>query len=96
MYVDANLYDHIEKGDWMPAAHRVPAEHCAAFRDARLSGRLSAYLSLTDVEELLGDWDRPERRPAAMGGELDIIARFPDGTVRITQFQELDTASQQR
>jgi transcriptional regulator with XRE-family HTH domain len=30
----------------------------------------------------------------AMGGELDIIARFPDGTVRITQFQELDTASQ--
>jgi hypothetical protein len=30
----------------------------------------------------------------AMGGELEIIARFPDGTVRITQFQELDTASQ--
>ena len=30
----------------------------------------------------------------AMGGELDIIARFPDGTVRITQFQELDTASE--
>jgi hypothetical protein len=30
----------------------------------------------------------------AMGGELDIIARFPDGTVRITQFQELETWSQ--
>jgi transcriptional regulator with XRE-family HTH domain len=29
----------------------------------------------------------------AMGGELEIIARFPDGMVRITQFQELDTAS---
>lgn len=28
----------------------------------------------------------------AMGGELEIIARFPDGTVRITQFQELDAA----
>jgi transcriptional regulator with XRE-family HTH domain len=28
----------------------------------------------------------------AMGGELEIIARFPDGTVRITQFQELDSA----
>jgi transcriptional regulator with XRE-family HTH domain len=27
----------------------------------------------------------------AMGGELEIIARFPDGTVRITQFQELDS-----
>ena len=25
----------------------------------------------------------------AMGGELDIIARFPDGTVRITQFEEI-------
>jgi transcriptional regulator with XRE-family HTH domain len=26
----------------------------------------------------------------AMGGELDIIARFPDGTIRITQFHALD------
>lgn len=25
----------------------------------------------------------------AMGGELEIIARFPDGAVRINQFQEL-------
>src|SRR5713101_3247953 len=66
VYIDANLYDHIEKGDRMPPEYRVPAEHCAAVRDARLSGRLSAYLSLTDVEELLGDWDRPERRPAAV------------------------------
>lgn len=29
----------------------------------------------------------------AMGGKLEIVARFPDGTVRITQFQELDTAN---
>ena len=65
VYIDANLYDHIEKGDRMPPEQGVPAEHCASFREARLSGRLSAYLSLTDVEELLGDWDRPERRPAA-------------------------------
>lgn len=28
----------------------------------------------------------------AMGGELDIVARFPDGSVRINQFEELDTA----
>jgi hypothetical protein len=28
----------------------------------------------------------------AMGGELEIIARFPDGTVRINQFHELDHA----
>jgi hypothetical protein len=25
----------------------------------------------------------------ALGGELDIIARFPEGAVRIRQFQEL-------
>ncbi len=28
----------------------------------------------------------------AMGGELDIVARFPDGAVRITQFHEAATA----
>jgi DNA-binding XRE family transcriptional regulator len=27
---------------------------------------------------------------AAMGGELEIIARFPDGMVRINQFEDLD------
>jgi transcriptional regulator with XRE-family HTH domain len=27
---------------------------------------------------------------AAMGGQLDIIARFPEGTVRITQFEDRD------
>ncbi len=26
----------------------------------------------------------------AMGGELDIVARFPDGSVRIGQFHDLD------
>lgn len=26
----------------------------------------------------------------AMGGELDVVARFPDGDVRITQFQDAD------
>jgi|ERR1700724_524256 len=29
----------------------------------------------------------------AMGGQLEIIARFPDGTVEISQFQELDPAN---
>lgn len=27
----------------------------------------------------------------AMGGELDIIARFPDGEVHISQFKEIET-----
>jgi transcriptional regulator with XRE-family HTH domain len=26
----------------------------------------------------------------AMGGELDIVARFPDGTVRIKQFSDIE------
>lgn len=26
----------------------------------------------------------------AMGGELDVVARFPDGAVKITNFSELD------
>jgi DNA-binding XRE family transcriptional regulator len=30
----------------------------------------------------------------AMGGKLEIIAQFPDGTVRITQFHDLDVAKQ--
>lgn len=29
----------------------------------------------------------------AMGGELEVIARFPDGTVRITNFSELGNSS---
>ncbi|MBK5276189.1 MAG: XRE family transcriptional regulator [Desulfuromonadales bacterium] len=28
----------------------------------------------------------------AMGGDLEIVARFPDGSVRINQFEELDEA----
>jgi hypothetical protein len=27
-----------------------------------------------------------------MGGDLEIVARFPDGSVRINQFEELDEA----
>ena len=30
--------------------------------------------------------------PEAMGGDLEIAARFPDGNVRINQFEELDEA----
>ena len=29
----------------------------------------------------------------AMGGELDIVARFPDGAVKISQFSELKTGT---
>ena len=29
----------------------------------------------------------------AMGGDLEIVARFPEGSVRIRQFEDLDTAT---
>jgi transcriptional regulator with XRE-family HTH domain len=29
----------------------------------------------------------------AMGGELEILAKFPDGVVRIRQFQEIDPSN---
>ena len=29
----------------------------------------------------------------AMGGELDIVARFPDGAVKISQFSDLKTGT---
>lgn len=29
----------------------------------------------------------------AMGGDLEIVARFPDGNIRINQFEELDEAA---
>lgn len=28
----------------------------------------------------------------AMGGDLEVVARFPDGSVRINQFEEIDEA----
>lgn len=31
----------------------------------------------------------------AMGGELDIVARFPDGEVHINQFEDIDGNSKQ-
>lgn len=30
---------------------------------------------------------------AAMGGKLEIVARFPEGAVRITQFKKIDKAA---
>jgi hypothetical protein len=27
----------------------------------------------------------------AMGGQLEIVARFPDGSVKISKFEDLDT-----
>jgi hypothetical protein len=32
---------------------------------------------------------REERHIEAMGGELEVIARFPDGAVRISTFSEI-------
>jgi len=32
----------------------------------------------------------------AMGGDLEIVARFPEGSVRINQFEDLDTGATAR
>ena len=31
----------------------------------------------------------------AMGGQLEVVARFPDGSVRISNFAEIEAAAQQ-
>jgi transcriptional regulator with XRE-family HTH domain len=33
---------------------------------------------------------------AAMGGDLEIIARFPEGSVKISQFEEIATKTEKR
>lgn len=48
---------------------------------SRLESRTDMYLSTL------------RRFVEAIGGELVIVAEFPDGTVRISQFAELDRAS---
>lgn len=48
---------------------------------SRIESRTDMYLSTL------------RRFVEAMGGELVIVAEFPDGSVRISQFAELDRAS---
>ena len=38
-------------------------------------------------------WSPLRSHIEAMGGELDVIARFPDGSVKINNFTDLGTAS---
>jgi len=54
VYFDTIVYSHIEKG-W------IAKDVVDALREALLTGKLSAHLSVTNVEELLGQWktDRP-------------------------------------
>jgi transcriptional regulator with XRE-family HTH domain len=45
---------------------------------SKLEGRADMYVST--LREYIG----------AMGGQLEIIARFPEGSVRINQFKDLE------
>jgi ribosome-binding protein aMBF1 (putative translation factor) len=47
---------------------------------SKMEGRADMYVSTI------------RRYIEAMGGELDIVARFPDGSVRINQFHDLEPA----
>lgn len=68
-------------------AHRLPQTDggiiglmtiCPASTDTRTQKRTDMYLSTlrSHIE--------------AMGGELEVIARFPDGAVRISNFSDLE------
>jgi hypothetical protein len=46
-YFDTTVYSHIEKG-W------IAKDVVDVLREALLTGKLSAYLSVTNIEELLG------------------------------------------
>lgn len=56
-YFDTNVYDLIDKGD-------IPATEVEALHAALVRREIIAYLSLADVEELLGQWETD--RPAAV------------------------------
>lgn len=57
VYFDTTVYSHIEKG-W------IARDDVDTLRGALLSGKLTAWLSGTDIEELLGEWEAD--RPAAI------------------------------
>lgn len=87
---------------------RNAAETARLFADMPLGElRQARALTQTTLAELLetsqGEVSKMEKRAdmyvstlrryiEAMGGELEIVARFPDGSVRITQFQEFAAA----
>ena len=88
------------------ARARVDARVQAALQDMPLNElRRARALAQKTVGDILGmaqpEVSKLEQRSdalistvrhyiEAMGGELDIVARFPDGDVRITQFGDLD------
>src|SRR6266481_3568880 len=57
VYFDTTIYSHIERG-W------VDQKVVDALRDALLTARLTARFSVTNIEELLGQWKT--ERPAAL------------------------------
>ena len=87
---------------------RVEAKVQAAIADMPLSElRRARDLSQTRLAEILetsqSEVSKIERRTdlylstlrsyiEAMGGELEIVARFPDGIVRVNQFKDADLA----
>ncbi|MBM3777779.1 MAG: transcriptional regulator [Acidimicrobiia bacterium] len=88
---------------------RVAARTEALLKEMPLQELRRAHaLAQTTLADLLGmsqpDISKLEQRTdalistvrryvEAMGGELDIVARFPDGAVRITQFSDLKTGT---
>ena len=66
-YFDANLYDHIAKR-YIPDAEVEPVRGPLARR------HIIAYVSIADVEELLGDWDTDRAAALArLRGARDLV-----------------------
>jgi hypothetical protein len=57
VYFDTTVYSHIEKG-W------IAKDVVDALQEALLTGKLSAHFSVSNIEELLGEWETD--RPAAI------------------------------
>jgi len=61
-----------------------PRNKMSAERRARVEARVQAALKEMPL------YTRSGTNLEAMGGELEIVVRFPDGAVKISQFAELE------
>src|SRR5215468_7413996 len=66
VYFDTNVYDHIDKG-------YIARQEVDALRMALGRGDVTAHLSITNVEELLGQWEKDRMaaiRKLRVAGEI--------------------------
>ncbi|MEK7667889.1 MAG: XRE family transcriptional regulator [Gemmatimonadota bacterium] len=69
--------------------------HARKLTQEALAAALGSKQTLVSKLERRTDWyvSSLRRFIEALGGELEIVARFPDGAVKIRQFEEIGSAS---